>query len=217
MPLNAIYFGVRQLVQKEVTKKTPALKNRQWLREFCAKQENRPAAYSAYVRSDLSLGGAKFTNQNPSKNKKSSMMRLFLCEARERKRSILGVCEHFAIRRFVQKELIRETSALKNRQWLREFCAKQENRPAAYSAYVRSDLSLGGAKFTNQNPSKNKKSSMMRLFLCEARERKRSILGVCEHFGIRRLVQKELIRTIFQKKMRSSEVIRLTGEHLPQS
>ena len=37
----------------------------------------------------------------------------------------------------------------------------------------------------------------MRLFLCEARERKRSILGVCEHFAIRRFVQKELIRTIF--------------------
>ena len=57
--------------------------------------------------------------------------------------------------------------------WLREFCAKQENRPAAYLAYVRSDLLKDGAKFTNQNA--------------------------------------------FKQKMRSSEVIRLTREHLPQS
>ena len=35
------------------------------------------------------------------------MMRLFLCEARERKRSIVCLCEHSALRRFVQKELIR--------------------------------------------------------------------------------------------------------------
>jgi hypothetical protein len=40
------------------------------LREFCAKQENRPAAYLAYVRSDLLKGGAKFTNQNAFKQKK---------------------------------------------------------------------------------------------------------------------------------------------------
>ena len=44
------------------------------------------------------------------------MMRLFLGETRRQKRSILGVCEHFGVRRLGQKELIRETSALKNRQ-----------------------------------------------------------------------------------------------------
>ena len=69
-----------------------------------------------------------------------------------------------------------------------------------------------------------KKSSMMRLFLCQARERKRNrrcgaraegvysfcraarrkslrsrinIVNLCEHFVIRSAVQKELIRTIF--------------------
>ena len=35
------------------------------------------------------------------------MMRLFLCEAKWKKRSIVDLCEHLAIRRFVQKELIR--------------------------------------------------------------------------------------------------------------
>ena len=35
------------------------------------------------------------------------MIRLFLCETRERKRSIVCLCEHSALRRFVQKELIR--------------------------------------------------------------------------------------------------------------
>ena len=43
---------------------------------------------------------------------------------------------------------------------------------------------------------------MIRLFLCKARERKRSIVSLCEDFVIRRLVQKELIRTIlFFKKI----------------
>ena len=37
----------------------------------------------------------------------------------------------------------------------------------------------------------------MRLFLCEARRQNRSIVNLCEDFGDRRLVQKELIRTIF--------------------
>ena len=39
----------------------------------------------------------------------------------------------------------------------------------------------------------------MRLFMCEARRRKRSIVSLCEHFGDRSFVQKELIRTIFLK------------------
>ena len=42
---------------------------------------------------------------------------------------------------------------------------------------------------------------MIRLFLCQARRRKRSIVDLCEHFDYRRLVQKELIRTIFQKNI----------------
>ena len=40
-------------------------------------------------------------------------------------------------------------------------------------------------------------SELMRLFLCEARRQNRSIVSLCEDFGDRRLVQKELIRTIF--------------------
>ena len=40
---------------------------------------------------------------------------------------------------------------------------------------------------------------MMRLFLCKARQQNRSIVSLCEDFGDRRLVQKELIRTIFVK------------------
>ena len=39
---------------------------------------------------------------------------------------------------------------------------------------------------------------MLKLFLCEAREPKRSIVSLCEHFAIRRLVQKESSRTILQ-------------------
>ena len=40
---------------------------------------------------------------------------------------------------------------------------------------------------------------MMRLFLRKARQQNRSIVSLCEDFGDRRLVQKELIRTIFVK------------------
>ena len=42
-----------------------------------------------------------------STTSKSEKIELFLCKAREQMQSILGVCEHFAIRRFVQKEPIR--------------------------------------------------------------------------------------------------------------
>ena len=38
---------------------------------------------------------------------------------------------------------------------------------------------------------------MIEEILCEARERKRSIVCLCEHSALRRFVQKELIRTIF--------------------
>ncbi len=37
----------------------------------------------------------------------------------------------------------------------------------------------------------------MRLFLCQARRRTRSIVNLCEEFGYRSVVQKEIIRTIF--------------------
>ena len=37
---------------------------------------------------------------------------------------------------------------------------------------------------------------MIRLFLCKARRQNRSIVNLCEDFDDRRLVQKELIRTI---------------------
>ena len=53
---------------------------------------------------------------------------------------------------------------------------------------------------------------MMRLFLCKAREQKRSLLGVNEHFAIRRLVQKELVRTsIKNKKIVDDEIIFAQG------
>ena len=38
---------------------------------------------------------------------------------------------------------------------------------------------------------------MIEMFSCKAREQKRSIANLCEHFAIRILVQKEPIRTIF--------------------
>ena len=41
---------------------------------------------------------------------------------------------------------------------------------------------------------------MIRLFLCEAMRQNRSIVSLCEDFGVSRFVQKELIRTIFTKK-----------------
>ena len=46
------------------------------------------------------------------------------------------------------------------------------------------------------------KSSMIELFFCQARRRKRSIVGLCEHFDYRRLVKKEPIRTIFHKNIK---------------
>ena len=52
-------------------------------------------------------------------------------------------------------------------------------------------------KRTHQNSAKTQKSLMMKLFLCQARRRTRSIVNLCEEFDYRSAVQKELIRTIF--------------------
>ena len=41
---------------------------------------------------------------------------------------------------------------------------------------------------------------MMRLFLCEARRRKRSIVDLCEHFGVRRSRAKRTHQNDFTKK-----------------
>ena len=48
---------------------------------------------------------------------------------------------------------------------------------------------------------------MIELFLCKAREQKRSIVGLGEHFAIRRFVQKEPIRTILKCIIVVSEVL----------
>ena len=50
-----------------------------------------------------------------------------------------------------------------------------------------------------------KKSEMMRLFLCQARRRTRSIVYLCEEFDYRSAVQKELIRTIFSERFLFNE------------
>ena len=41
---------------------------------------------------------AKRTHQNFAKTQKSLMMRLFLCDVRRQKRSIVNLCEHFGVR-----------------------------------------------------------------------------------------------------------------------
>ena len=46
---------------------------------------------------------------------------------------------------------------------------------------------------------------MMRLFLCEVRRQKRSIVDLCEHFAIRQLVQKEPIKMFFKLERQSRE------------
>ena len=55
---------------------------------------------------------------------------------------------------------------------------------------------------------------MIILSLCKARERKRSIVDLCEHFTLRWLVQKELIRTIFKLKM-GEEILCQTKKRVP--
>ena len=45
---------------------------------------------------------------------------------------------------------------------------------------------------------------MIELFLCKPREQKRSIVDLCEHFAIRRFVQKEPSRTIFSMGCRDN-------------
>ena len=52
----------------------------------------------------------------------------------------------------------------------------------------------------------------MRLFLCKARRQKRSIVSLCEHFGDRRLVQKELIRAFHTSKIVNYEIIFVQGK-----
>ena len=140
------------LLKKKIGSTSPKKKNRQWLREFCAKQENRP-----------------YKN-----NKKSSMIRLFLCEARRQKRSILDC------------------------MW------------AFWHPTTR-------AKRTHQNDLCAEKSSMIEGILCQTRKSPRSILSVCEERFIAEWCKIHQSERFWTKKMRSSEVIRLTREHLPQS
>ena len=63
------------------------------------------------------------------------------------------------------------------------------------------------AKRTHQNFAKTQKSLMMRLFLCDVRQQKRSIVNLCEEFDYRSAVQKELIRTIPPLKIVNDEII----------
>ena len=52
----------------------------------------------------------------------------------------------------------------------------------------------------NWFPTKDSKSEVMRLFLCEARRQNRSIVSLCEEFGDRRAVQNLPIGTILMTK-----------------
>ena len=45
------------------------------------------------------------------------------------------------------------------------------------------------------------KSEMMRLFLCDARQQKRSIGDLCEHFGVRRTRAKRTHQNDFKKTL----------------
>ena len=56
-------------------------------------------------------------------------------------------------------------------------------------------------------PSIPKKSEMMRLFLCDARRQKRSIVDLCEHFGDRRARAKFTNQNHHPKKIVNDEII----------
>ena len=107
-------------------------------------------------------------------------MRLFLCQARERKRSIVNLCEHFVIRSAVQKELIR-TLPTKKSSMMRLFLCQARERKRNRRCGARAE---GVYSFCR---AARRKSLQSRI----------NIVNLCEHFVIRSAVQKELIRTIF--------------------
>ena len=81
---------------------------------------------------------------------------------------------------------------------------KTEPKPKMKIGIERGNFQTENGKRKTENGKRkaenyfyNLKSSMIELFLCKSRRQIRSIVELCEEFGVRRLVQKESIRTIF--------------------